>query len=539
MKRAVIYARVSGDDRSKEDRNLKSQLEMGREYAQEHSYTVVAELAEDDRGASGAEIDLPQLNQVREMARAGEFDILVVREIDRLSRNLAKQLIIEQELKQAGVAIEYVLGEYPDTPEGNFMKHVRATVAEFEREKVAERTMRGRQDKARAGYYVTRSRPPYGYRVVEGQKSLVIYKPEAQVVRLVFTLYTAGDDIGGPIGMRQIARRLTDMRVPTWTDVHGMCGKRAGVGEWGVSSVDHVLSNESYTGRWSYAGVAVEIPSIIDGHTWMQAVARRSLNRQMSRRNRKYDYLLAGRVRCGLCGAAACGASKLLHSGNGVLLYYHCNSSQWLPARDCSLPYIRADHVDAAVWQWVTEFLTNPEVLASGLLAEQGEREKTGKPLRDRLAVVDGLLAGRQDQLGKLLDLYLDSGFPREVLADRQKQLEDGIAGLGREREILVGQLAQETLPDETIRDIVKFAGEVALDLEAAGQSYEARRRIVDMLDVRVTLTLEDGEKIVYASMLCGDGTFPVVSTSSRGGSRNRPMLTACLRLSILPLPSE
>jgi len=85
MKRAVLYARVSGDDRGKEGRNLAGQLATGRKYAQEHGYVIVEELSEDDRGASGAEIDLPELNQIREMAEAGDFDVLVVREIDRLS----------------------------------------------------------------------------------------------------------------------------------------------------------------------------------------------------------------------------------------------------------------------------------------------------------------------------------------------------------------------------------------------------------------------------------------------------------------------
>ena len=73
VKRAVLYARVSGDDRSKDGRNLEGQLEMGREYAQGHRYQVVAELTEDDRGASGAEIDLPELNKVRHMAQDDEF----------------------------------------------------------------------------------------------------------------------------------------------------------------------------------------------------------------------------------------------------------------------------------------------------------------------------------------------------------------------------------------------------------------------------------------------------------------------------------
>lgn len=94
-KRAVLYARVSGDDRHRDDRNLIGQLDMCREYAEQHGYEIVDELAEDDRGASGAAFDLPQLTKVREMARERVFDVLVVREIDRLSRSLAKQLIVE------------------------------------------------------------------------------------------------------------------------------------------------------------------------------------------------------------------------------------------------------------------------------------------------------------------------------------------------------------------------------------------------------------------------------------------------------------
>jgi len=91
---------------------------------------ILAELTEDDRGAPGASFDLEKLNLAREMAHNGDFDVLVVREIDRFARSLAKQLFVEEELKRAGVEIDYVLGEYPDTPEGNLMTNVKASVAE-------------------------------------------------------------------------------------------------------------------------------------------------------------------------------------------------------------------------------------------------------------------------------------------------------------------------------------------------------------------------------------------------------------------------
>src|SRR5215210_5943558 len=103
--RAVTYARVSSDDRSKGGRNLAGQLEMCREYSINHGYELIAELSEDDRGASGASFELEQLGVILEMAREQQFEVLVVRELDRLSRNLAKQLIIEEELKKCGVRI--------------------------------------------------------------------------------------------------------------------------------------------------------------------------------------------------------------------------------------------------------------------------------------------------------------------------------------------------------------------------------------------------------------------------------------------------
>jgi DNA invertase Pin-like site-specific DNA recombinase len=65
--RAVLYARVSGDDRGKPGDNLTGQLEMCRKHALSKGYQIVAELAEDERGASGASLDLKKLNQALTM----------------------------------------------------------------------------------------------------------------------------------------------------------------------------------------------------------------------------------------------------------------------------------------------------------------------------------------------------------------------------------------------------------------------------------------------------------------------------------------
>lgn len=210
VERAVLYARVSKDDRGKDGRNLDGQLEMGQEYANEKSYRVIAELSEDDKGASGAEIDLPQLNRIRDMARNREFDVLIVRELDRLSRSLAKQLIVEEELNRYGVRIEYVLAEYDDTPEGRLQKHIRATIAEYEREKIKERMNRGKRLKVKSGSVIVAGRPPYGYRLVKDDKAmwLEIVEDQAPIIKLIFTWYLEGASLW------EIGRRLDEMQVP-------------------------------------------------------------------------------------------------------------------------------------------------------------------------------------------------------------------------------------------------------------------------------------------------------------------------------------
>ncbi|MBL7063762.1 MAG: hypothetical protein ISS49_06060 [Anaerolineae bacterium] len=101
--------------------------------------------------------------------------------------------------------------------------------------------------------------------------------------------------------------------------------------------------------------------------------------------------------------------------------------------------HFRADYVDAAVWDWVKSFLTDPAALAEGLKVEQAEREEANKPLRDRLAVVDDLLADNRRQLERALDLYLSGDFDKERLTERKTRLEKTIAALERKQAHLGG----------------------------------------------------------------------------------------------------
>ena len=531
VKRAVLYARVSGDDRSKDGRNLEGQLEMGREYAQGHRYQVVAELTEDDRGASGAEIDLPELNKARHMAQDDEFDVLIVRELDRLSRNLAKQLIVEQELKRAGVVIEYVLGEYPDTPEGNLMKHVRATIAEFEREKIVERSTRGRRNMVRQGKIMLHgNKPPYGYRVSEDGTTLVAYEPEARIVRLIFQWYTEGDETGNRLSSVRIARRLSEMQVPTWTDIHPHGGgyKKRAHGEWSPATVLRMLHSEVYIGKWHYGKhrpsglnskdhwVPLGVPDLVSVEMWERAQEQSQANKIMAPRHVKNEYLMRYLLTCERCGRSV-GALTTWDNGKpyGYYICYGRMNHNVSPGDKCDLPYFRVDQVDSAVWEWVKSFLTNPVALVRGLKTQQAEREKSCHPSRERLAIVEELLADNRRKFERLLDLYLTGDFPKEVLVEHKTGLEATIRVLETERNDLAAQLEAQTITDEQVTTITEFAQEVACGLEEADRDLEARRQIIELLDVKVTLALEDGEKVAYVRCAVGNDALSIVPTFS------------------------
>ncbi len=531
--RAVLYARVSSDDTRNESRNLRGQIDMCRDYAMQRDWLVVAELSEDDRGASGASLELPQLNRLLDMARAGECDVVVVREIDRFSRTLAKQLIVEEELRRHGVNIEYVLGEYPNTPEGNLMKHVKASIAEYEREKIIQRMTRGRQLIVKGGSVMLHGRPaPFGYRASADGRMLQIYEPEARIVRLIFSWYAEGDETGKKLGLRKIAHALTAMKVPTWTDVNAInTAKKRRVGEWCPTVVWKVLCTETYAGLWHYGRrngnepktndlpaewLAVPVPAIVSRELWAKVQEQRTWNSQQASRNRKYFYLLAGkRLTCGHCGGAAYAQS--VRKPDKVHQYYRCATALgYIVGKECEASGFPTGEVDSEVWSWVKSLLSDPQVLIDGIATHQVNAEKVQGPLRERMAVVEKLIDDNRSQLQRLLDLYLAGEFPRDVLAERKQSLEKTLAALEQEHNNLQARLTEQEVSVEQILQLQEFAARASQGLEQADTDLSMRQTIVERLDVRGTLVIEDGEFVVYPQCMLNVEPSRIVLPTTR-----------------------
>jgi len=374
------------------------------------------------------------------------------------------------------------------------------------------------------------ARPPYGYQVKSEphRNWLIIDEDEAKVVRLIFEWYVYGDGDDGPLSVRAIARRLTTLRIPTRGDKEKRIRKKHGRCVWHHGVVNGIRKNETYTGVWHYnkndcsekqrersrdEWIEVAVPAIIDRALWEEAQARVSHNTSFSSRNTKWRYLLRRRLTCLNCGRAVSSFTKA-RRGRKPISYYRCDAATGrMPGYECQMPHFRGDQLEPAVWEWVSDLLLHPDQMTDGLRAQQAEAKRANQILRDRLALVEESIADHDHQIERLLDLYLTGDdFPKELLDEKKARLTRTRQELEKERGGLVRHLQQTMIPDAQVEEIEEFCRQVSEGL--GNTSFEDKRKILELLNVRGQLAIEDGQKVVYVSCVIDQARLPIVSST-------------------------
>lgn len=481
-KRVATYARVSTEEQAKTGSSLESQREACAKYAEEQGWMVVAET--EDAGVSGATFDRPGLDRVRDMAKAGQLDVLVVYDMDRLSRKALYHMMIEEELGKLDVSIHYVLGDYDDSHEGRFMKGIKRDLSEYERGKIVERLNRGKRTKSRNGIVSGGGNIAYGYRS-DRNGHLVIEESEADVVRLIFRLFTNSEDVS----ISEIARRLTASPHETHS------GKK----KWFPCSVSNILKNETYSGSLFYNKVRkkneytevrvprpreewieIPVPPIVSRSVFRIAQKRLTRNRKFKRRQPRHPYLLSGMLVCAHCGYAYGGAYS---GGHG---YYRDGGEKHLS--------VRSDEVEKDVWAAVKRLLLNPSVLWAG--HEQGEADVLDQKARliARLDTLDKFKVKAEQKLEALTEERINPDVmmsQAEYIHCRQPILRD-IAEREREIEEVKARLETEVITEVQVQAIEEFTDEVCRGIELL--DFEGKRKVLRLLEIQGMVHREDGE---------------------------------------------
>ena len=152
--RAALYARVS-TERQADRGTIGSQLQALREHIAAAGDELVGEYIDD--GHSGARLDRPGLDALRDAAEAGLIQRLWCLSPDRLARAYAYQVLVLDELTRLGVVVAFTdsPGLAADDPQAILLTQVQGVIAEYEKAKIAERYRRGKLFRARAGEIVT------------------------------------------------------------------------------------------------------------------------------------------------------------------------------------------------------------------------------------------------------------------------------------------------------------------------------------------------------------------------------------------------
>src|SRR5262249_9596243 len=230
MRMAVIYARVSSEQQ-REEKTIASQTASLIEFARSHELEVPKEWVFEDEGYSGATLERPGLERVRDLAAEGQIQVVLAYSPDRLSRKYAYQILLIEEFARHGVETLFVKSPQGNSPEDHLLVQFQGMIAEYERAQILERSRRGKRQRAQAGEVSVMSGAPYGYRYIrktdEALAAYLVEETEASLVRRVYHMYTVDG-----LSIAEITRRLNREGIPP---------RRAG--RWERSVIWSILRN--------------------------------------------------------------------------------------------------------------------------------------------------------------------------------------------------------------------------------------------------------------------------------------------------------
>jgi site-specific DNA recombinase len=160
----AIYVRVS-TDRQALTHTIDQQIERLRARLKGEGQELRCEQIFRDDGYSGATLNRPGLDRLRDQLREGAIDRVLSVSPDRLARNYVHQMVLLEEFERSGCQVHVLDQPIRQDPHDHLLLQIRGAVAEYERTVIAERMRRRRQMKLRAGLLLPWPTPPYGYRV--------------------------------------------------------------------------------------------------------------------------------------------------------------------------------------------------------------------------------------------------------------------------------------------------------------------------------------------------------------------------------------
>src|SRR3954453_12857165 len=102
-KRAVLYVRVSTQEQARSGYSLAQQMEALRGYAGREGYEIFEEAT--DPGQSGASLERPGMDRVRDLVTTGGVSVVLAQDRDRFAREPAYLYLLREEFAEHGTKL--------------------------------------------------------------------------------------------------------------------------------------------------------------------------------------------------------------------------------------------------------------------------------------------------------------------------------------------------------------------------------------------------------------------------------------------------
>ena len=461
--RTILYYRVSGDEQKKRGYSLSDQRGALRLWASENGYEVSDEI--EDAGYSGAYLERPGLDRVREMVRSGAADAVVVLFRDRIARGVYAQLLAE-EFRRHGARLVALNSRGDDSPDGELGDNILDVIASWERKKIAERMNRGKRRKAKEGKVIAGPSPDYGFRYNENRDGYVVDEEKMSLIRRIFrmvgvegaTLNTVRrtlekEGIPSSSGRKGWSRQYLRTRIEddvylshTFEEISTLVSPEVAAslnssqsyGVWWYGRQRHVTTQKRTTGpdgtpRYGKTRksvptsredwIAVPVPDAGIPKEWVFA-AREAIkeNEWASNAGYRTGELSGGVLRCAACGRTM-SVNYIRAKDRG---YYRCTGryNGGIENRCSMSRTVRAEEAEAQVWEFVYGILTDPARLAGGLEKMQDDEAADASAEEEEASWLKRISEiGRKEE--RLLDLRLEGDIRAEQFRAKSAALQE------------------------------------------------------------------------------------------------------------------
>lgn len=344
----AIYSRVSTFDQVREGHSLEEQERRLKAKCEAENYEIYKVYT--DAGISGKDtVHRPAYQQMLKDMKKGKFNLVMAYKLDRLSRSIVDFEEFFNELKKYNCGIELLVEKIDTTGAAGMMfARILGIFAQFERELIKERTLIGTESAAKKGHFG--GRPPLGYKKDIKNKTWVVDKDEAKIVKEIFDLCLKGKS------QFQIASKMKE-KYPSLI-AYSKENKETGENKivyrsWTDGSISTILNNKSYIGIYEYRKCVKDketieidkVPRIISDEVFYDCQTAMERNKRNYYRSEEKKYLFMQKVVCPKCGRIlACNGAR--NKQHRLYLYYKC--------KDCGF-YVREDWLEEVVVEKLKE----------------------------------------------------------------------------------------------------------------------------------------------------------------------------------------